>query len=64
MTGKYFYFPGILSILVGIYVLITMKDTPQSCGLPSIEENILGNIHQMKSKKDREREAFSKGNFI
>ena len=39
MTEKYFYFPGILSILVGIYVLITMKDTPQSCGLPSIEEH-------------------------
>ena len=39
MTGKVFLLPGILSILVGIYVLITMKDTPQSCGLPSIEEH-------------------------
>ena len=39
MTGRVFLLPGILSILVGIYVLITMRDTPQSCGLPSIEEH-------------------------
>ncbi len=52
MTGKsIFYFPGILSILVGIYVLITMKDTPQSCGLPSIEEHTGEYPPDEKSKK-------------
>ncbi|MCU5371805.1 MULTISPECIES: glycerol-3-phosphate transporter [Bacillus cereus group] len=50
-----FYFPGILSILVGIYVLITMRDTPQSCGLPSIEEHT-GEYPPDEKVQDRERE--------
>ncbi len=58
-----FYFPGILSILVGIYVLITMRDTPQSCGLPSIEEHT-GEYPPDEKVQDRERELSVKRNFI
>ncbi|MCZ2991706.1 hypothetical protein NYY86_26610, partial [Acinetobacter baumannii] len=36
-------------------VLITMKDTPQSCGLPSIEEHT-GEYPPDEKVKDRERE--------
>jgi OPA family glycerol-3-phosphate transporter-like MFS transporter len=32
------YVPGLLAIAMGIFVLITLRDTPQSVGLPSIEE--------------------------
>ncbi|SJZ77422.1 MFS transporter, OPA family, sugar phosphate sensor protein UhpC [Cetobacterium ceti] len=33
-----FYIPGIISIIMGIIALITMRDTPRSEGLPSIGE--------------------------
>ena len=33
-----FYVPGILAILCAIYLLLRLRDTPQSVGLPSIEE--------------------------
>lgn len=33
-----FYFPGILAIIGGIVYIILAKDTPQSIGLPPIEE--------------------------
>jgi len=33
-----FYVPGILAILCAIYLLIRLRDTPQSVGLPPIEE--------------------------
>lgn len=33
-----FYFPAIIVIFVGIGCLIFLRDTPQSCGLPPIEE--------------------------
>ena len=39
-----------------------MKDTPQSCGLPSIEEHT-GEYPPDEKVKPRTR-AFSKGNFI
>ena len=32
------YVPGLLAIAMGIFILITLRDTPQSVGLPSIEE--------------------------
>ena len=35
---SYFYFPGLIAILIAILVFLIMKDTPQSCGLPPIEE--------------------------
>jgi OPA family glycerol-3-phosphate transporter-like MFS transporter len=33
-----FYVPGVLAILCAIYLLIRLRDTPQSVGLPPIEE--------------------------
>lgn len=32
------YYPGFAAIIASILVYIVMRDTPQSCGLPSIEE--------------------------
>jgi len=33
-----FYVPGVLSIVMGLLLLVFLRDTPQSVGLPSIEE--------------------------
>ncbi|MDX9973826.1 MAG: MFS transporter [FCB group bacterium] len=33
-----FYFPAALAILGAVYLFWRLRDTPQSCGLPSIEE--------------------------
>ncbi|SJZ61559.1 glycerol-3-phosphate transporter [Sediminibacterium ginsengisoli] len=33
-----FYFPGIIALVVALIAFILIRDTPQSCGLPSIEE--------------------------
>jgi len=33
-----FYVPGILAVLCAIYLMLRLRDTPQSVGLPSIEE--------------------------
>ncbi|KAE9529816.1 glycerol-3-phosphate transporter [Testudinibacter aquarius] len=33
-----FFFPAIIAIFLAILTFFLMKDTPQSCGLPSIEE--------------------------
>jgi len=33
-----FYVPGILAIICAIYLMVRLRDTPQSVGLPSIEE--------------------------
>ena len=33
-----FYFPALVAIVMAIIVYFLMRDTPQSCGLPSIEE--------------------------
>ncbi len=32
------YYPGFAAIIASLFVWIVMRDTPQSCGLPSIEE--------------------------
>ncbi|MTI11979.1 glycerol-3-phosphate transporter [Sansalvadorimonas verongulae] len=34
-----FYVPAMGAMLVAGFILLTVKDTPQSCGLPSIEEH-------------------------
>jgi len=33
-----FYVPGVLSVLCAVYLLMRLRDTPQSVGLPPIEE--------------------------
>ncbi|MFK8019780.1 MAG: glycerol-3-phosphate transporter [Pseudomonadales bacterium] len=34
-----FYVPAAVAIFVAFFVLLTLRDTPQSCGLPPIEEH-------------------------
>ncbi|GAL05692.1 glycerol-3-phosphate transporter [Photobacterium aphoticum] len=34
-----FYVPAFFALLVAAFTLLVMRDTPQSCGLPSIEEH-------------------------
>lgn len=53
-----FYFPAALSIAIGIGILIFMKDTPQSVGLPPIEE--YKNDYPDVKIDDRERELTGK----
>ncbi len=33
-----FYVPGVIAILMSIFIAVTLRDTPQSVGLPPIEE--------------------------
>jgi len=33
-----FYVPAVAAIMVAVFILVTMRDTPQSCGLPPIEK--------------------------
>jgi OPA family glycerol-3-phosphate transporter-like MFS transporter len=49
-----FYVPAVLSIFTGILVLIFLRDTPQSVGLPPIEE--YKNDYPSTAVDDRERE--------
>ncbi len=53
-----FYFPAIISIIVGFGILIFLRDTPQSVGLPAIEE--YKNDYPDVKVDDREREMSSK----
>ncbi|AKQ46556.1 sn-glycerol-3-phosphate transporter [Rufibacter radiotolerans] len=32
-----FYFPGIVALVFALFAYLTIRDTPQSCGLPTIE---------------------------
>ena len=49
-----FYVPGILALLCAVYLLFRLRDTPQSVGLPPIEE--YRNDYPAGSRKDREDE--------
>jgi MFS transporter, OPA family, glycerol-3-phosphate transporter len=49
-----FYVPGILAILCAIYLLIRLRDTPQSLGLPPIEE--WRNDYPARVRKEKEQE--------
>lgn len=49
-----FYVPAVLAIITGVLVVIFMRDTPQSVGLPPIEEHM--NDYPASSVEDRERE--------
>lgn len=52
------YIPGILCIFVGFFLVNRLRDTPQSLGLPSIEE--FRNDFQDGAKKESERELSAK----
>ncbi|MDT3721138.1 glycerol-3-phosphate transporter [Pseudomonas oryzihabitans] len=32
-----FYVPAVVALVVAVFAFVTMRDTPQSCGLPSVE---------------------------
>ncbi len=49
-----FYVPGALAILLGILIIVFLRDTPQSVGLPPIEE--YKNDYPPTQVEDREKE--------
>jgi OPA family glycerol-3-phosphate transporter-like MFS transporter len=49
-----FYVPGILAVLCAVYLLLRLRDTPQSVGLPTIEE--YRNDYPSHSPEDSEEE--------
>lgn len=49
-----FYIPGILAVLCAVYLLFRLRDTPQSVGLPPIEE--YRNDYPDGDNGDREKE--------
>ena len=49
-----FYVPGLLAVLGAIYLIVRLRDTPQSVGLPPIEE--YKNDYLPDGKRDREEE--------
>jgi len=57
-----FYFPAIISLLVAVFVLVTVRDTPQSEGLPPIEEYKKADYAYLSEaeNKDAEKELTTK----
>lgn len=53
-----FYVPGVISLILGVMIAIFLRDTPQSCGLPPIEE--YKNDYPETAVDDRERELSGK----
>lgn len=49
-----FYLPGAIAILIGILIIIFLRDTPQSTGLPPVEE--YKNDYPPTQVEDREKE--------
>ncbi len=57
-----FYVPAVLAIIMGVLLLVFLRDTPQSCGLPSIED--YKNDHPATGVDDPERELSAKEIFV
>ncbi len=53
-----FYLPAVIAIVVGILFIVFAKDTPQSVGLPPIEE--YKNDYPEIQVEDREKELSGK----
>jgi OPA family glycerol-3-phosphate transporter-like MFS transporter len=49
-----FYVPGILAVLCAVYLVLRLRDTPQSLGLPPVEE--YRNDYPPEGERDREKE--------
>jgi MFS transporter, OPA family, glycerol-3-phosphate transporter len=49
-----FYVPGVLAVLCAIYLIVRLRDTPQSVGLPPIEE--YRNDYPVDAGRNREAE--------
>jgi len=57
-----FYLPAIVASLIAIMILVLVKDTPQSCGLPAIEEH--HNDYPTDYDENSERELSAKEIFF
>ncbi|MDD2772393.1 MAG: phosphoglycerate transporter protein PgtP [Elusimicrobiales bacterium] len=57
-----FYAPALLSIIMGVLIMVFLRDTPQSVGLPSIEE--FKNDYPETGVADREKEMTAKEIFL
>jgi len=57
-----FYVPGILAVLCAIYLVLRLRDTPQSVGLPSIEE--YHNDYPVGGNSDGEKELGTRELFV
>jgi len=57
-----FYAPAFLALGMGVLLLIFLRDTPQSCGLPSIED--YKNDHPDTGVADPEKELGAKEIFV
>lgn len=59
-----FYFPGAIALIGSFYVWFRLKDTPQSCGLPPIEEYKKGDYSDVEQILAPERELSYKELFV
>jgi OPA family glycerol-3-phosphate transporter-like MFS transporter len=57
-----FYVPGVLALLCALYLVLRLRDTPQSVGLPSIEE--YHNDYPKGGSSDREKELGTRELFV
>ena len=57
-----FYVPGILALLCALYLVLRLRDTPQSVGLPSIEE--YHNDYPKGGSSDCEKELGTRELFV
>jgi len=57
-----FYVPGILAVLCAFYLTLRLRDTPQSVGLPSIEE--YHNDYPEGENRDAEKELGTRELFV
>jgi len=57
-----FYVPAFFAVIVAFFVWVTMRDTPQSCGLPPIEE--YKDDYPDDYSKDHEQEMTAKEIFF
>jgi OPA family glycerol-3-phosphate transporter-like MFS transporter len=57
-----FYVPGILALLCALYLVLRLRDTPQSVGLPSIEE--YHNDYPKGGSGDSEKELGTRELFV
>jgi len=53
------YVPGLLAIAMGFFILVTLRDTPQSVGLPAIED-YRNDYPAVSVDTDREKELTTK----
>ncbi|WP_068467057.1 MFS transporter [Candidatus Protochlamydia phocaeensis] len=54
------YFPGVLCILVGFFLINRLRDTPQSLGLPSIEKYRNDYIDKIEAEGGNEKDLTTK----